>query len=214
MKELVVDHPGFCMMNKIKIEDFIEWSERRKDPELQSRVYGDLTRSLCVCSGNEFVKVGDLQEWLLENMTKECITTRKHKQKQLWLSGVTGCGKSRLVATLKKFYRGYEVPSDGRWYDDYDEENIDFCYFEEFHGEKTIGWMNQFLEGTTMKLSRRGRPSVEKRKNMPVIVLSQLPVQSIYNKASGIAVEALQARVTAIDFYQPFQMDASRLVLN
>lgn len=114
------------------------------------------------------------------------------RSKQLMIIGGTGIGKSSLVLALTKFARPYFVPMEENFFDSYDDKLFDFCVFEEFRSQKTIGFMNQFVDGSPISLKVKGG-QVMKRKNIPVIILSNWEPSVSYCKIQASNPEVLLA---------------------
>ena len=63
---------------------------------------------------------------------------------------------------LSECARTYAVP-DEDFYDDYADSNFDLIVFEEFKHQKTVQWMNKFIDGQVCPLRQKGsRQSEEK----------------------------------------------------
>jgi len=118
--------------------------------------------------------------WLNKNLLKD----RMFSQKQLWIHGPTCHGKTTLKNTLKTCLRIYSVPNED-FYDDYKDTLYDLVIFDEYQPSqtKTIGWMNAFCDGSETPLRQKGKQTV-KRKNLPLIVLSNFSPEMCYPKAS------------------------------
>ncbi len=74
--------------------------------------------------------------------------------------------------------------------DEYDDDDYDLVVFDEFKGQKTITWMNTFVQGGPQKVYRRYN-SYNKTKNIPVIVLSNYTIQQCYSKTNMFNPERL-----------------------
>lgn len=116
-----------------------------------------------------------IANWLNSNLFKN---GRPLGTPQLWIQGPTGCGKTTLVMKLAECCRIYFVP-DEDFYDEYSDANYDLIVFEEFKHQKTIQWMNKFCDGQVCPIRQKGHQAV-KRKNHPIIVLSNLSMREAY----------------------------------
>ncbi len=74
--------------------------------------------------------------------------------------------------------------------DEYDDRDYDLVVFDEYKGQKTITWMNTFVQGGPIKVYRRYN-SYNKTKNIPVIVLSNYTIQQCYSKTNMFNPERL-----------------------
>ncbi len=93
----------------------------------------------------------------------------------------TNLGKTGLVMKLAKFFRIYWVPLDSHYLDDYEDSGYDLVVFDEYKGQKSITWMNSFVQGSPFPVNRRYHSTI-KEKNIPVIVLSNYSIEQAYDK--------------------------------
>lgn len=143
-----------------------------------------------------------IAKWINSNFT---TSPRAHKTKQLWIHGSTGLGKSRLIWKMMKRFRGYELPNDKGWFDDF-ENDYDFLYADEYRGHLTVRMLNSLAEGRLMTLPRRGTAPIQKSKNMPLIVCSNLSPYETYSKCTPVSLEALLARFIVVYLPGPFNL--------
>lgn len=168
-------NPSFVCNNLKKLQDYSQWLARRADQtkkELLVRVGQEIPTS----SGLKLIA------WMNLNLTLDQTGSRPMRQKQLWLYGPPGIGKTTLCLTLSNYLRIYTVPNDEDFYDDYEDECYDLVVFDEFKGQKKIQWMNSFLDGQPKPLRKKGSQYV-KRKNLPCIILSNFSPAQCYHKA-------------------------------
>lgn len=130
-----------------------------------------------------------VEKWLFDNILKE----REFKKQQLWLWGPPGSGKSSVLNQLRERLRVYEISPDN-WNDEYDDNMFDLAVIDEYSGQKKVTWMNRFVEGSRMPLPRRGTGNYIKKKNLPVIVCSNLSITECYSKCRSVQIDALQCR--------------------
>jgi hypothetical protein len=90
-------------------------------------------------------------DWLNLNIQSK----RPFKQKQLYLYGPVNSGKTTLSILLTKYCQTYTVPMGEDYYDFYTDPEPTLCVMDEFKGQKTIEWLNAFLQGAPMMLRRR-----------------------------------------------------------
>ncbi len=94
--------------------------------------------------------------------------------------------------SLQKFFRIYYVPLDCRVLDDYEDDEYDVIVFDEYKGQKSITWMNAFVQGNHFPVHRRYNSTL-KIKNLPVIVLSEFSIEGAYDKVHMFNPQRLHA---------------------
>lgn len=173
--DIVDEHPGFAMVNKRKIDEFISYQEvKRARSELQEWAISLLRDDLEPGTAGAIII-----DWLKENIK----VGRQHRQKQLFITGPPACGKSSLINRLRDFCTVYDVPHDEDFYDGYESNLYDVCAFDEFCGQKRIQWMNTFLEGQKTRLRLKGA-QVLKSDNPACIILSNYTLEDCYPNMS------------------------------
>jgi len=135
-------------------------------------------------------------DWLNGNLVNG---TRSLGTLQLYIHGPTGCGKTHLMSQLRRFFRVYDVPMDEDWYDDYNDEDYDLIVLEEFRGQKAITWMNGFIDGQVKPVRRKGVSAYLKKKNLPVIILSNYSLSGAYKNSNEEKLAPLSRRLEQID---------------
>lgn len=123
--------------------------------------------------------------------------SREFKQKQYWIWGGPNTGKTSFINDLGVHgFLGYQIPTN----DDHVEwENgtYDFAYIDEFHGQLSITFLNQFLQGSLLKMNVKGRSAI-KRENIPVFILSNFPPDRAWKNISDVSLNALLSRLHII----------------
>ena len=78
----------------------------------------------------------EIASWLTTNLRQK----RKHRQKQLWIQGPGGIGKTTLVTMMEEIYSLsiYRWPKDERWWDLYGDGQYDLIVLDEFRSQKMI----------------------------------------------------------------------------
>lgn len=196
--EINVMKPGFFMQNKAKIEAYKEWwdlSQYKPQKEWKGiQPLGD---------GEDRVGVHQLHKWVVENVK----VRRKWKQKQLYLWGPRDVGKSTFANMLSKRLRAWIVPSED-WECTYENGKYDICIMDEFCGQKTVQWLNTFLQGGLCPLKRKGSSSFVKEDNPPVVMLSNVSPRDCYKNVVQVRLEALESRLEIIYIGSPFKIKA------
>jgi len=142
-------------------------------------------------------------QWLNRNLLKE----RPFSKKQLWIHGPTCHGKTTLKNKLSECLRIYSVPNED-FYDDYKDTLYDLIVFDEYgHANcKTIQWLNAFVDGSTTPLRQKGKQTV-KRKNLPVIILSNMSMREVYHKCSEPIFATVARRFLEIELKAPMEVE-------
>ncbi len=189
LRDIDVLFPAYFMMNKRKIEEYAVWSSLKRMRE-SKLCWTAPARHTAVT----FPEEQDILFWVIKNIKTE----RQFKQEQLWLWGPRGTGKTSLIVWLEKYLTIYYVP-----YEDYDDDWEDGVYdlavLDEFRGQRRITWMNRFVQGSCMRIRKKGSQGM-KRENIPVIVLSNYCIQDAYSQnVPDIAKDTLKCRFSEIE---------------
>jgi len=113
-----------------------------------------------------------------------------------------GAGKTETINRLRDTFRLniFIVPYDEVWWDRYDDELYDMILFDEFKGQITITKLNQILSGDYVSISKRGQPPYLKKKNLPVVILSNYTPHEAYNHQNPLSLQPLVDRLEVLDF--------------
>lgn len=201
MKTLLHTHKGFMLQNTRKVKEFMNEVSITLAEEEQKMPFHGVSWPKIIRFEHAYNQV--IGEWINLNFGGK---KREVKQKQLWISGPTGIGKTWLIRQLDKYFRMYMSPNES-FDSSYRNGAYDFAVFEEFHGQKTITYMNQFLEGYKMQLNVKGGFSILKTDNLPCIILSNRSIREIYHNSSDVLIEALEARLTVVEIGQGGQIN-------
>lgn len=168
--------PGFCLLHLRAIQSFqMEVANMEKKKRIRPP-------PLCYSLKGTLIEVG---------------FARHFKQKQYWIWGAPNTGKTSFIQCLELAgFLGYQIPTN----DDHCEwENgvYDFAYIDEFHGQLSITFLNQFLQGTLLRMNVKGR-SVTKMDNIPVFILSNFPPERAWKNIQLVSQHSLLERLHII----------------
>lgn len=141
----------------------------------------------------------EISTWLNKNL----LRPRVFGQRQLYIHGPTMHGKTSLVMLLITCMRCYFLP-DEDFYDDFDETKYDLIIYDESKTQKTITWWNKFLDGQPCPLRQKGRQTM-KKKNLPVIVLSNYSLKEAYHIAEEHHLASLERRFQIVTLTSPIR---------
>ena len=136
----------------------------------------------------------DVVEWILNNI----LQNRERNTKSLYIYGPTGIGKSTLIDRLSKFVQVFYMARGEDFYDLYNEEVHELAVLDEFKANKTIQWMNTWLDGSRMNLRVKGGQML-KKKNIPTIILSNYSLRYCYCNVPDEKFRTIQRRLMEID---------------
>jgi len=198
MKEVMLSDPGFFLLHNQKIQQYAAFvTEMRHQESLRSLV-------LPLVYLGEDLTTAAIVDWLNGNLLQD----RPFKSRQLYLSGPPNYLKTSMIRRLEEGLRVLWAPMAEDNFDSYTED-ADLIVFDEFKGQRTIEFFNTFLQGGTVILKARYR-SLEKKKNMPVIILSNHTLEEAYHKVAAInplKLDPLRARLLEIQLGAPIDLD-------
>ena len=199
--DFLTENPGFCLQHGRKIKEFIEdctlLEKGKKEPWPGIKVTLDMDYSHL-----------QIAEWLNDNLFKE----REHKQKQLWIWGPTGNGKTYLWDTfLEKYCNIFIIPDDDRFMGKWRDNQYDLAIFDEYKGQKTMTWLNQWLEGSQMKLCEKGFATTTKKQRIPTIICSNYPPHMAYSKTSlnDLGLKAFVERLIVVELTTKLNLEVN-----
>jgi len=169
-QRILLDMPGFYMMNRKKIEDFEAVCATLKASSMKKPWHGLTTTS----SDQPTQK---LCEWVNSNACQP----RAFRQRQLYLHGPPGSGKTTFLRLLNTSLRIFMMPPDEDYYDDYYDGKFDMIALDEFKAQKTQQQLNRWLDGQEMSVKKKGLQGY-KRDNLPFIIISNYPPEDVYSK--------------------------------
>lgn len=179
--EQALEHPdykSFCAQNTRKIKDWLSAKQmipKKLDPVLKFR---HLSSSI----PQEKWSV-DFQKFMWWwNAGDNIFATRPIREKQLMVLSPFGAGKTTLINRLSETLRVYYMPLED-WHDGWRNNAFDLCVFDEFHGQKPIGWFNQWLDGCSLPLKVKGQSGYLKEDNVPTVIFGNFGVDQCYSEA-------------------------------
>lgn len=87
------------------------------------------------------------------------------------------------------------MPLAEDFYDYYNDDDYDMIVLDEFKGQKTIQFLNEWLQGSPMTFRRKGSQGL-KRSNLPMVIISNFHLGEIYK--DQVKVGLLQSRLLEI----------------
>lgn len=163
LSEIDEEHSGFVLNNKRKIQEYIQFQKEKKQREIPV----------------------EPREYIIDEFfTLKIGTPLPFRSKQLYLYGEPGIGKTTLIRKLCEKHRGFCIPTNND-FQHYDDDLYDFAFIDEFKGQLTVQFLNQFLDGQRLPLNTKGSTTI-KNKNIPVIILSNHNLCNVYKSETYI----------------------------
>jgi len=138
--------------------------------------------------------------FIINNYEYDLICELPFKTPQFWIYGVANVGKTTIISKLFEIgLEGYHIPTNNdhaKW----DDALYDFAYIDEFKGQLTIQFLNEFLQGSRMDLP--GKYVVggsRKKKNLPCFILSNYTPEQVYHKKNASDLAPLLSRLRVIE---------------
>lgn len=189
LQDVNTDFPGYMIQNRRKVSDYIKLVK-----SFGKEITPYLGIGNCIGRSPAIVQV---VSWLNNNLPP---IVRPFKQSQLWLWGPSDMGKTTLRMEISKHFKAYNVCDEDKWWSGFDQSH-EIAFFEEFNGSKTLSQMKTFLDGSEIPLAQKGEDPITKDKNIPVIILSNMPPEEVYSKANNehpLSFQALLSRLKVI----------------
>lgn len=185
--------PGFFLLNKRKIEDYQSFCSQKRRAESRAAI------SLPLVYSGQRPGTASIIDWLNTNLR----TTRPFKAPQIYIHGPQNYCKTTLVEKLAQYFTIYRIPGHEDFYDSYND-SYDLCVLDEFKANKTIQWLNEFLQGSEMVLRKKGSQYL-KTTNPPVIILSNYAPDEVYKDQNKI--QTLLCRLKVVHLEEPIEID-------
>lgn len=176
-------YPEFTFRNYDKLKNWVQTArvKRQRDAVVEMQWP---TSSMFVMRNWPVDDLGTYQflaKFLYSNLTRP----RRFRQKQLYIYGPPGCGKTTLLRLLSKHFSVFTASMSEDFYDLYMSDHYKICHFDEFRsGSKSITFMNAFLDGSRYVLRQKGH-QVLKTDNPLTIITSNVSPQQAYPKLSA-----------------------------
>lgn len=187
--------PGYFLMHMRKIMEYQQWKMGQS-----IRILNKPTKNLqtVVALEGSDPQTPRIARWLTKNLN----AFRARRQKQLWIWGPGGIGKSTAVHVLSSYVKICEIFKIGQdFIGGYDAE-AGLILIDEFKGQFSKQWMNRFLEGGDMMINEKGTTQW-KRGNQPVVIVSNCSPQECYKIPDSSFVpsdfQALMSRVKVVE---------------
>jgi len=175
LSDIKKNHVGFYMMHKRKLEEF-HTETLLENAKKDKKTWVEFSEEKLTGMSSQNKRIAT---WLNNNLFKQ----RAFKQKQLYIYGPRNMGKSSLIIALKNYAMVYSMPALEAFYDLYNEDFHDLIVLDEFRAQKTIQELNSWLDGSEMPLRKKGSQGL-KKKNLPMIILSNYSLEECYSKTS------------------------------
>jgi len=188
--EIWAEHPGFALVHRGQIEQAVAfWALKRRLSEMPG---------IAPCQTSEAMpfQAFVVATWLNQNVVGR--PDREFRTRQLYIHGATQLGKTTLVMELRKYLSVYDIPADEEYCDFYEDGMYDLAVLDEFEGQRSIQWMNRWLDGSPFTLRKKGA-QVVKEKNIPTMILSNLAPAEAYPTKSPTLVNTFAGRLVVVE---------------
>ena len=168
------EEPGYFMERSKQVQDFMEYVHEAREADKKKNTKWTVLQETKEW-GPSWLKV---IRWL--NFMIRQPSHHIGRPRHLFVHGNTRLGKTtRLINPLKERLHCYMLTKDELqnmpWRDDYD-----LCIMDDFKGQKSIIWMNEFLGSKNMLMRVPGGTHMRKTRIVPTIVISNFPLARCY----------------------------------
>lgn len=198
LQECRTEDPGYFLLNKRKIEEYHSFVAMKRLALSKTRLTSPLIYAPLTALHEQTM---DITDWLNGNL----FHPRTFKQPQLFIHGPPNSLKSSLINKLSGYLSIYDIPLAEDFFDFYNDEDYDLVVIDEFKGQKTLTWLNRFLDGSILNIRKKGSQFV-KMKNLPVILLSNFSPFDCYQKHDA-SFDGFLARLKIISLDSPIDLD-------
>jgi len=175
LKEVDEKFGAYVIQHETKVQSYIKLQHRFLSEKTTPYHGIDMAKVLMESANNP--QLVDVVSWLNKNLPPQ---QRPHKQKQLWLYGPAGVGKTRLQSQLSEYFAAYHVANEDKWWSGMDD-SVEIIMFDEFTGYKTLSDMKRLLEGSRFPMPQKGQQPFIKIKNIPIIICSNSSPEQVYH---------------------------------
>ena len=208
VEDVMENNKDFMLLHGKQVRDYVAWRQER---ERRLKFAKAQAQKVFVVPAPGYFNAwnNEIASWLTTNLRQK----RKHRQKQLWIQGPGGIGKTTLVTMMEEIYSLsiYRWPKDERWWDLYGDGQYDLIVLDEFRSQKMITELNPILSGDPTTLSRRGMSPITKRDILPVIVMSNYTPEECFPSANEHGkLEPLLDRITVVKCEGPIRIVEGR----
>lgn len=197
LQPVLEEYPGFSLLHYKQMVDFHSLC-------LQKKHLASLPRSK-----NPIVYNGNQQDtkliidWLNANLYK----SRQFKAPQLFISSPPDFYKSSLINALATHCSVCYLPMFEDFYDSFYPEHTDLIFLDEFKGQKTVQFMNSFLQGGTVVM-RKKNAQFTYTQNLPIIIASNFTLEECYSNLSKTpgALSSLYSRLKVFHLTLPLDL--------
>lgn len=197
-QQIMVAYPGFYLLHSKNVQEFHhEWMQQKLELQLQPWTPLQLPPQASL-------SLTQLASWVNTNAMKTSLKDRPLGTRQLFLWGTTALGKTSLVTHLSTMMKTFFCTSMEHFFNGLDQ-TYQLIVFDEFHGQQTITFMNQFVDGQHMVVPLKGS-QYHKNNNPPVIILSNYSPRQCYPKVAESNPDHLDAfvrRFLVIELTEP-----------
>lgn len=193
VNSLVDSHPGFVLMHLPKIMMFKAIACNQVNEHAPVRMIQTMDPSSA-----------QLAMWLGKNL----FTKRRIRASQLYVQTEPGMGKTTTFAILNRevnIFRPCKPNSTSVYWDGYSDDTTDLILFDEWNQQWPITTMNDLLSGAPMTLKVHGG-IVQKNKNPPIVILSNLPLNKNYGGVDYTIYKAFLSRFKELVITEPIRI--------